>query len=1060
MQSLRILYVVFFLSGATGLVYEVIWVRLTGLVFGNTSHAIAVVLGAFMAGLALGSWCLGRLADRVPSALKMYGLLEIGIGITAAIVPFVFGTLGGVYWTVAPSIGTVPGANGILRFLSSFLILLIPTFLMGGTLPVLARFFTLAVSEVQRKVGVLYALNTFGAAFGTLMAALFFIPQLGNMRSTLVVAACNIAIGIFAIVMDGRLTAGLRAPEPSSPRQELPTAGRIAGADRLILLTLAMSGFVSMVYEVSWTRALTALIGSSTYAFSIMLVTFLVGIAAGSSLAVRWKGTASLRRLGLIQLGIALGGFFFLIAYTVAPYVLIALIRALSYSFPAVLTTQFLLCAVLMIFATLCMGAALPVASQLYSSRLTLLGRSIGNVYSVNTIGAIAGSLVAGFVFVPWLGTERTILAGLLFNTAIAALVLSHPSAARRTDIPKWSALALLVVATVSMRGGLLWTVEAMDRGILVYSRAFDARPELRVAEHYQDTDVVYFNEGNNATISVRKGEDYVGLRTNGKVDASNKADMLTQLMIGYLPILYHPSPRSTMIIGYGGGVTVGAASAFPEVEEIDCLEIEEAVIGAAPFFSEFNRKSYENPKVHVIFDDARNYMNVTRKQYDVIISEPSNPWIAGVASLFTSEFYDRAAAVLKPDGVFAQWIQLYELDPEDLRMVLREFQEKFPYVSVWVCNGDLVVIGTRQPQTLDLPRWVRLASEDPVLARELHDYFKVGLPEGILAYYVMSTDKVKELAVTNRRNTDDHPLLEFNAPRQLFRETRTLNVALLYDHKDALVPEGARLGNLEKVYSSLVEPFLDMNRATLANQAADVLEQVDRGNDASLHLARGQIRFNAGDLDSAEQELLAGRKIPAAEPRVVAGLEEMLGLLYQRLGDPDRAIPHFEAAVAAEPTRQLPLRRLAEIYGANEDWTNGARWMEAYVATGPLGIGHQYGTLGDYYLAGRDIQNAAKAFKTGMEKDPYTFWVHFRMGRMFEEQQEIPQAIQHYEIASRYGFDRSSDVYVRLATLYKNNGRFGDAVSLLERGRRIFPTNLDIYRLHREFYAANPVTD
>ena len=220
-------------------------------------------------------------------------------------------------------------------------------------------------------------------------------------------------------------------------------------------------------------------------------------------------------------------------------------------------------------------------------------------------------------------------------------------------------------------------------RSIAAFSstaRSFESRPELTISEHYQDTDVVYFKDGNNATISVRKGEDYVGLRTNGKVDASNKADMITQFMIGYLPILYHPAPRSTMIIGYGGGVTVGAMTAFKEVEEIDCLEIEPAVVGAGPQFAEFNRKSYENPKVHIMYNDARNYMNVTRKQYDVIISEPSNPWIAGVASLFTSEFYERAAQVLKPDGVFAQWIQLYELDPEDLRMILREVQDKFPH--------------------------------------------------------------------------------------------------------------------------------------------------------------------------------------------------------------------------------------------------------------------------------------------------------------------------------------------------------------------------------------------
>lgn len=1047
MQSFRIFYLIFFLSGATGLVYQVIWVRLTGLVFGNTSHAIAVVLGAFMAGLALGSWRLGRQADRVQSPLRMYGILEIGIGISAIGVLLAFRWLQSVYWAVAPALQDVPMGNGLLRFLTSFIVLLVPTFLMGGTLPVLARFFTQTVQEVQRKVGVLYALNTLGAAFGTLAAALIFIPMLGNIRTTLVIAGLNVAIGVFAMLFKHRSTGDPSVEVDPAPAR---TAGD-AATDRMVLVTLAAAGFASMVYEVAWTRALSAMIGSSTYAFSIMLVTFLVGIAGGSALAVRWRSSQGLRLLGLAQLGVAVGGFVFLLGYLIAPYILIALVRALSYSFPAVLTSQFLLCASLMIFATLCMGASLPVATQLYSNKVTLLGRSIGDVYSVNTIGAIAGSLVGGFILMPLLGTERAILAGLFLNSAVAAMLLSSPGGSKSRNMAKWAALALLAVATLSMRGGVFWSASALDRGILVYSRAFDMRPELTVEEHYQDSDVVYFKEGNNATISVRKGEDYVGLRTNGKVDASNKADMLTQLMIGYLPILYHPNPASTMIIGYGGGVTVGAAAAFDEVKEVDCIEIEPAVLGAAPQFAEFNKKSYENPKVHIRFDDARNFMNVTRKQYDVIISEPSNPWIAGVASLFTSEFYERAAQVLKPDGVFAQWIQLYELDPEDLRMILREFQEKFPEVSVWVCEGDLIVIGTRQPQRLDLPRWVRLASSDPQVARELQDYFKVSMPQGMLAHYIMSTDTVRRFAQTDRRNSDDHPLLEFHAPRQLFKETRVLNVSLLYDSKDGLVPPGAELGDLEAVYSALVEPFLDMERPSLAAQAVGVLSQVERSSDASLQLALAQTSFDRGDLHGAEEDLQKASMLAEPGSKTMATVHELWGLLRQRQGDEDGAIDHFKLSAQAEPRRQLVLRRLAEIYGKRQDWVNGAHWMEQYVATGPLALGHQYGTLGDYYLANQDLPNALRVLQTGVEIDPYTYWVHFRRARLFEEQKQNVEAIQEYEIAAHYGFDRDPEVYTRLANLYKEEGRGGDALDLLRKGTRIFPTNLAIYRLYRE---------
>src|SRR5437867_234473 len=704
LDSKSALYLIFFLSGATGLVYEVIWVRLTGLVFGNTSHAISTVLGAFMAGLALGSWKLGQRADHTANPLRMYGLLEIGIGLTAAVVPLIFRTLDSFYWAIAPSVSSIPGGGGFVRFGSSFIILLTPTFLMGGTLRVLTRFFTENLNEVERKVGVLYALNTFGAAAGALAAALVFIPGLGNTRTTLIIATVNVSIGLFATWLSGRSGDAARETGPTAVLEET-TAGTSsdAAADRLILLTLAVSGFVSMLYEVSWTRALSAMIGSSTYAFSIMLITFLIGIALGSSIVGRRKPPATLGLLGIVQLGVAIGGLVFLIGYLLAPYALIALIRAFFYSFPAILTIQFILSAALMISATLCMGATFPIASQLYSNKFMILGRSVGNIYSVNTVGAILGSLLAGFVLMPMIGTERTILVGLFFNSAMALLLLTEQPGA---GLARAAALVLLIVATVSMRGGFFWKPDALDRGVLVYSRQFEARPELTINEHYEDTDVVYFKEGNNASISVRKGENYLSLRTNGKVDASNRDDMITQLTIGFLPAFYHPNPKNALVIGYGSGVTVGAAAAIPELEEIDCVEIEPAVVGAGSWFSDINRKSYENPKVKLTFDDARNYMNTTRKQYDIVISEPSNPWIAGVASLFTAEFYDRAVQVLKPDGVFVQWVQLYELDPEDLRMILREFQRKFPEVSVWNTGiGDLILIGTRQPQHLSVDR-------------------------------------------------------------------------------------------------------------------------------------------------------------------------------------------------------------------------------------------------------------------------------------------------------------------------------------------------------------------
>jgi spermidine synthase len=1049
------LYAIFFLSGATGLVYEVIWVRLTGLVFGNTSQAISTVLGAFMAGLALGSWKLGQKADRVDNPLRLYGLLEIGIGLSAALVPLAFRALDRFYWAIAPSASSVPAGAGFIRFATSFIVLLTPTFLMGGTLPVLTRFFTESVDEVESKVGVLYALNTFGAAAGTMAAALVFIPGIGNIRTTLIIATINVAIGLFAIWMSG-------GEDRSVETETLTRQSSIAGlasldggerqsnpiSDKLVLLALAVSGFVAMIYEVSWTRALSAMIGSSTYAFSIMLVTFLVGIALGSSIIGRRKPPATLRLLGLLQLGVAIGGIVFLAGYLAAPYALIALIRAFYYTFPAVLTIQFILCAALMIFSTLCMGATFPVASQLYSSKFMILGRSIGNIYSLNTIGAIAGSLFAGFILMPIIGTERTILAGLFFNAAMALLLLTE---AKASHIAQGLAVGLLLVATLSMRGGVFWKPEIMDRGVLIYSHAFESRPELTISEHYEDTDVVYFKEGNNATISVRKGENYIALRTNGKVDASNRDDMITQLTVGWLPAFYHPNPRSALVIGYGSGVTVGAVAAIKDIEDIDCIEIEPAVFRAGPWFSDINRRSYENPKVHMTFNDARNYLNVTRKQYDIIISEPSNPWIAGVASLFTAEFYDRAAEVLKPDGIFAQWIQLYELDPEDLRMILYEVQRKFPEVSVWVTDSDLIVIGSRQPQKLDTGRIARIVRSDPSMVQDFRDFLHSEQPEGLLAYYVMSTEAVRKFASKARRNTDDHPLLEFHAPRELFSDTRDLNIDLLYEGKDGLLPHGAEVSDAESVYFGLIEPLLHFKRSNLANQSMALLAQVPHKQEASLPLAIAKLNLDSGEFDRAENALMQAESMIKQGSPLMAEKEELWGILDDTLGKSGDAKQHFELAARADPTRPVPLRKLAEMAAKDQSWSEAANWMQQFVATRPPSLGHFWATLGDYRLAAEQLDEGTRALETALEIDPYVYWGHYRMARVFEQKKDMEDAAKQYEYLVRYAFDRDPDIYLKLGTIYKEAGRRRDALRVLAKGARILSTNSAIYRLYRE---------
>jgi spermidine synthase len=447
--------------------------------------------------------------------------------------------------------------------------------------------------------------------------------------------------------------------------------------------------------------------------------------------------------------------------------------------------------------------------------------------------------------------------------------------------------------------------------------------------------------------------------------------------------------------------------------------------------------------------------MNTTRKQYDIIISEPSNPWIAGVASLFTSEFYDRAAEVLKPDGVFAQWIQLYELDPEDLRMVLYEVQRKFPEMSIWVTDSDLIIIATRQKQKLDVARVAQLVKSDPSMARDFREFLHSETPEGLLSYYVMSTEAARKFASNARRNTDDHPLLEFHAPRQLFKDTRDLNIDLLYESKDGLLPQGADVADPEAAYAGMIEPLLVFKRTNLANQAMGLLAQAPKKQEGSLQLAIAKLNLDSADYGRAQDALKqADTQIKPGNP-LMSEKEELFGLLYESLGQMDEAKHHFEQAAEADPSRPVPVRKLAEKAAKDLAWVDAAKWMQLFLKTNPQQLGHYWAVLGDYWLAADKLDEGSQALETALRIDPYVYWGHFRMARALEKNKDKEAAIKQYEFLVKYAFDRDPDVYINLANLYNEGGRRKDALRVLTKGRRILATNPAIYRLYRQLLEA-----
>jgi spermidine synthase len=772
----------FFLSGAASLMYEVVWVRMLGLIFGHTVHAITTVLVVFMGGLALGSYVCSRRIDRVRHLLRTYAWLEIGIGAYALLTPGLIDTIRIVYLSYARRFEPSFDVLTLIQFGLSTAVLLVPTSLMGATFPVLSRFVVQDVGTVGQRVGALYAWNTFGAVAGTYLVGFHLLPALG-MRMTLVsTALVNLAVG--GGVLLAACTWGdailVRGPEQddrlvATARAEGPTFARV------LMLGAALSGAVAMIYELAWTRALTLVIGSTTYAFSAMLLSFLIGIAAGSAWgarrASRVPATAGL--FAALQIAAALLSLVVLALFDRLPDVFL-LGFSISRAPEFIVALQIVLSIAVMILPTFCLGAALPCAIHLLCRQLSSVGLSVGRVYAYNTTGAIAGAFAAGFLLIPWLGVQTTLRAAILVNLLIGLGVVF--TLGLRLRWATWAA-TLGGVAVVLLPS---WDLAVMSSGVSTYAD-FYARGGWQWRQGIQEQ-VLFYRDGIGATVSVHQGKDERSLRINGKADASTGADMATQVMLGHLPALLHPEPKTALVIGLGSGVTVGALIQY-ELDRIDVVEIEPAVAHAASFFASESRHALADPRVKLVVADGRNFLDTTSARYDLIVSEPSNPWIGGIATLFTVEFFEQARARLAEDGVMAQWVHGYAMAPEDLQMVAATFRAVFPQASLWSpVAGDFILIGTSHPQVVHLER-VRDLYTRYAGIRQDFELSELTSPEAILRAFVLDDPDLANLAAGALLNTDDKLPLEFSAPRNLYRDTMTLNDSLVQRFKRSRFP-------------------------------------------------------------------------------------------------------------------------------------------------------------------------------------------------------------------------------------------------------------------------------
>lgn len=795
-----LLWAFFFLSGATALFYEILWMRQLILVFGSTTYAVSAVLSAYMTGLALGSFAFGRAADRGRNLVRAYGLLEIGIGLYALVAPALLGSVAPLFLRVWGE-GSSPGVPAMLaRFAGSLVILLPPTILMGGTLPVLSRVFSAPGTEHAGPVGRLYAVNTFGAVMGTFLAGFVLLPVLGAHRSTLLAAGTNIALGFAALGLSRsrRFEGGTEGGKEPTAQPARPALGAFQSEPQaisplrpipsrsLILVVFALSGFAAMLYEVGWNRALALTIGSSVYGFTLMLIAFLSGLALGAAVFARLasRSGAGPRTLALVLAGIGAASWGTSLLLRELPYFLARILALSEGANLALHGAELGLCLLLMFPATFLMGGVFPLVLRLYGGSERHVGRRVGEAYAANTLGTVVGSAAAGFLLLPLLGVRATLLLAVAVDLMIAAVVLA---ATLRSFFTRF----LVVAAGAALAAGFFlaspgWDVLMMNSGVFdmeTLPSGFTWNQFLDVAVGKDE--VLYYKEGMITSVLVgREGSTgALYLRVGGKVDASTAVDLTHQVLAGQLPLLFHPHPEKVLVIGLASGITVGSVARH-QVSRIRVVEVEPAIEGACKEFLAYNGNVLADPRLELVFNDARNDIFQRAETYDVIISQPSNPWMTVASNLFTQEFFRDARKRLAPGGILCQWVQIYSLTPENLRSMLGTFRSVFPHVLVFAVgeSTDLIVLGSDSSIPMDYMALQERMSDLPTAM----DLARVGVrrPEEILSHVYIATPVLDEYVKGAVLNTDDNALIEFSAPLSIYSETIRANQHEILRHQ------------------------------------------------------------------------------------------------------------------------------------------------------------------------------------------------------------------------------------------------------------------------------------
>lgn len=1021
--------VLFAVSGAAALIYEVVWTRLLTLHMGHGLAAASTVLAAFMGGLAAGAGAAGRVAGRMPPAraLRLYAALEIAIAVLALVMPWALAA-------VRPMLAaTYADGNGgtvfaLLRLTSAVLLLCIPAACMGATFPVASRWMVRSAGTAAQDAGALYAVNTLGAASGAILAGFMLVPAIGLRGSTFVGVVLNLIAGGGAWLIASRAIGGSTAPlvnPPEAGHHKEEGEGQHKGKRKkrhgpeivlsrpwLAAAALGVSGFASLTLQVVWTRLLVQILGPTTYAFSTVVSIFIVGIAGGATFGswavprLKWAGTGLASALLVsAALGLAAAS-----AVDMALLRIGEIVARPDIQFADVLRQEVALVAMLLLPMTLAFGAAFPFAVALATGRDDRVTEQIGLVYAANTVGAILGSLLSGFLLVPTFGLHGTIraVAALGATTALVVLVTSARGLGRVVGL----GLAVAVAGGIALVPR--WNPALLSSGAYKYApalRGLDMPTALTAGE------LLSYREGAISTVAVRKLAGTVSLAIDGKVDASNAGDMLTQRLLAHVPLLLHPNPRRAAILGLGSGVTLGSALTHP-LQEVAVLEISPDVVDASRFFEAENHRALQDPRTRLIVGDGRTHLLLGHQQFDMIVSEPSNPWMAGIASLFTREFFEAARNRLAPGGVLCQWAHTYDISSRDLRSIVATFLSVFPDGTMWLIgDADVLLVGSTEPLDARIAA-MAAAMQRPGVAEDLANV-GVRTPFPLLSMFVAQGEALEAWANGAPIQTDDLSPLEFSGPRSIFGAARDDNAADLR----ALAARSPKPPAIKAALSAATaadwrERGLMLLKADANRPAYDDLASALTSNPEDTEALDGFTRAAASESRIRDAQAFLSQL--AADPARVHPKLALSRVLASQ-GQIDAALQIPLAMLQAHPGNVPALEQLASVLSDIGDTSRLEPVAARLVKEAPRNAWAHYYAASLFFLQNRP-QLALQAARNAVAIDPTHAKAHNLIGAALASMGQNDAARTAFE-ASIKADPREPGTYTNLATLELQSG-------------------------------------